>query len=63
MIKIVKQRTRFHAAVEGEGEQSFIKWLQNLSDQQGLHIHLDCQLIGGGGYKSMLNEAVKVSSF
>lgn len=58
MKKMIKQRTRFYVAVEGEGEQSFIKWLQNLSDQSNLHIHLDCQLLSGGDYKTMLNNAV-----
>lgn len=46
-------------AAEGEGEQSFIKWLQELSDQNGLHIYLDCQLLSGGGYEIMLDRAVR----
>lgn len=55
---IIPQRTRFFLAVEGEGEQSFIKWLGELSDQNGLHISLDCLPLGGGGYKSMLTNTV-----
>lgn len=51
-------RTRFFLAVEGEGEQSFVKWLQLLSDQIGLNVHLDCQPLNGGGYKTMLKNAL-----
>lgn len=56
--KIIQQRKRIYIAVEGEGEQSFIKWLQQLCDQSGLHVHLDSQPLGGGGYKTMLSRAV-----
>lgn len=56
--RIIQQRKRIYIAVEGEGEQSFIKWLQQLCDQNGLHVHLDCQPLGGGGYKTMLGRAV-----
>ncbi len=59
--KNIKQRTRYFLAVEGESEQSFIRWLQHIADQQGLHIHLDCQPLGGGGYEIMLNNAVRFS--
>jgi hypothetical protein len=58
-MKKISLRKRFYLAVEGEGERSFIKWLQMLSEQNGLHIHLDCQLLDGGGYKSMLNKALR----
>jgi hypothetical protein len=54
----IKQRTRFFVAVEGESEQSFIKWLQILSAEVNLHIHLDSVVLGGGGYKTMLQSAV-----
>jgi hypothetical protein len=57
--KIIPQRTRFFFAVEGEGEQSFVKWLQELSDQQEMHVHLDPVVLGGGGYRSMLANAVR----
>ena len=59
MVKIIKKRKRFYFAVEGEGDQSFIKWLQDLSDRRKLDIHLDCQLLRGGGYEIMLKEAIK----
>ena len=55
---IIKTRTRFFVAVEGESEQSFVTWLQMLSEGK-LHIHLDCAPLGGGGFKSMLCKAVR----
>jgi len=51
-------RIRFFVAVEGESEQSFITWLQRLSDPH-LPIHLNSFLLGGGGYKTMLENAVR----
>lgn len=50
-------RKRSFYPVEGEGEQSFIKWLQILADQNQLYVHLDCKVLGGGGYKTMLEGA------
>lgn len=55
--QIIKTRARFFVAVEGENEQSFVTWLQALS-QKELHIHLDGIPLGGGGFKSMLQKAV-----
>lgn len=47
-------------AVEGESEQSFVRWLQTLSDEKGAaHIHLDAFLLGGGGFKTMLENAMR----
>lgn len=55
-IRII--RKRYYIAVEGEGEQSFVKWLNQLCDEKGLHVHLDCQPLNGGGYRTMLEKAV-----
>lgn len=57
--RIIQQRKRIFIAGEGDSEQSFVKWLQRLSDQNGLHVHLDCQPLGGGGYKTMLKKATR----
>jgi hypothetical protein len=57
--QIARIRARFFVAVEGESEQSFVTWLQELS-QNELHIHLDGVLLGGGGFKSMLQKAVRL---
>jgi len=54
----IPQRARFFLAAEGESEQSLVKWWQELSDQQGLHIHLECHPLGGGGFSSMLERAI-----
>ncbi|OGV28536.1 MAG: hypothetical protein A3E88_07405 [Legionellales bacterium RIFCSPHIGHO2_12_FULL_35_11] len=53
-----KIRKRIYLAVEGESEQSFIKFLQQISDQNNIHVHLDCEVLGGGGYKTMLQRAI-----
>jgi|ERR1051325_11350709 hypothetical protein len=55
----IKKRTRFFLAVEGESEQSFVKWLQVLSDEKRLHVHLDSIPLGGGGFKSMLSKSLR----
>ncbi|MHB1949673.1 MAG: RloB domain-containing protein [Gammaproteobacteria bacterium] len=60
--KIIIQRRRIFLAVEGEGEQSFIKLLQQFSDQNNIHVHLDCEVLNGGGYKVMLERAVSYRS-
>lgn len=52
-------RKRFFLAVEGESEQSLVRWLQTLSEKE-LHVHLDAVPLGGGGFKSMLNKAVRL---
>ena len=57
-MKIIKKRARFFVAVEGESEQSFVAWLQVLSEKD-LHIHLDGVPLGGGGFRSMLDKAVQ----
>jgi len=56
--RTILQRTRFFLAVEGEGEQSFVRWLQELADFRGLHIHLDCKPLSGGGLEAMLKRAI-----
>lgn len=57
--KLILERARHFFSVEGEGEQSVIKWIQQLSDQYGLHVHLDCEVLKGGGYKTMLEGAIR----
>lgn len=56
MVKTI--RTRFFMAVEGEGEQGFVKWLQMLTDNKKISIHLDTLVLNGGGYKTMLDSAI-----
>jgi hypothetical protein len=54
----IPQRKRFYVSVEGQGEQSLVKWLQSIADQIKVHIHLDCQPLYGGGYQIMLERAI-----
>ncbi len=61
-MTVVKIRTTVYLAVEGEGEQAFVKLLQRFSeDQKGLHVNLDCKVLCGGGYKTMLKSAQQQS--
>ncbi|MCE0484761.1 MAG: hypothetical protein LV479_11055 [Methylacidiphilales bacterium] len=53
----IPKRIRYFVAVEGESEQSFVRWLQYLADAE-LHIHLDTYPLGGGGFASMLEKTV-----
>ena len=57
--KIIEKRTRFFISSEGQGEQSFITWLQRLADRNKLNIYLDFLLLRGGGYKTMLKQTIK----
>lgn len=59
--RAILQRIRFFFSVEGEGEQSIIKWFQELCDQNGLHVHLDCEVVNGGGYEIMLEKTIRYS--
>jgi len=56
---IVKRRVSFFLAVEGASEQVFVSWLQLLSERK-LHIHLAAFQLRGGGFKSMLQKAVRL---
>jgi len=53
--RIIKKR--YFLAVEGQSEQSFVRWIQALADER-LSIHLDTYPLGGGGFSSMLKDAV-----
>lgn len=50
-------RKRFFLAVEGESEQSFAKWLQFFANERDLNVHLQCRVLFGGGFSSMLRNA------
>jgi hypothetical protein len=57
--KQIPIRTSFYIAVEGKSEQSFIKFLQQIADQNGVSVHLEAHPLNGGGYQSMLQNAEK----
>jgi hypothetical protein len=54
---MIAKRTRFFIACEGDSEQSLVTWLQRLSEGR-THIHLDSAPLDGGGFKSMLKNAI-----
>ena len=56
------KRKRFFIAVEGESEQSFVRWLQLLLTEKNLPVHLDTHPLGGGGFESMLRKALQANS-
>jgi|GEM_PF-609519 len=56
----VKIRTRIFVAGEGQSEQAFTKWLQQLTDSRDLSLHLGYKSLEGGGYKSMYHKAIKL---
>lgn len=58
--RLIKIRKRFFIAGEGQSEQSFMKWLQVLTDEKYLSCHLDYKSLDGGGYESMINKAIKL---
>lgn len=51
-------RERIFLAVEDEN-QAFMKWLYELLEEKKCNIHLECKPLCGGGYQSMLEQAVK----
>jgi hypothetical protein len=55
--RTVKRRARFFLAVEGESEQSLVRWLQMLSEN-GSFVHLDSYTLNGGGFRTMLENTV-----
>ena len=54
----VPQRKRIFVAAEGDGERALARWLQELCDEQGLHLHLDVVVAGGGDTRSVVEFAV-----
>lgn len=56
--KIILERIRFFLCGEGASEQSWVKFLGMLCEQHGMHLHLDCQVLGGGGYQIQLANTI-----
>jgi len=55
---LVPKRKRIFVAAEGDGERALARWLQALCDEQGLHLHLDIVVAGGGDTCSVVEFAV-----
>ena len=56
--KSVPRRKRIFVGAEGESERALARWLQRLCDEQGLHLHLDVVVAGGGDARSVVEYAV-----
>lgn len=54
----VARRKRIFVAAEGDGERALARWLQELCGEQGLHLHLDIFVAGGGDARSVVEFAV-----
>ena len=46
--RTVRRRRRIFIGAEGESERSLAKWLSDLCEDEGLHVHLDVRVCGGG---------------
>ncbi|MCE2519693.1 MAG: hypothetical protein J4G15_07695 [Alphaproteobacteria bacterium] len=44
---------------EGESERAFSLWLSGLCDNEGLHVHFDIAVAGGGGTRWIVDYAVE----
>ena len=56
--RTVPLRKRIFVAAEGDGERALAGWLQSICDEQGLRIHLDVVVAGGGDTRSVVEFAV-----
>ena len=54
----IPRRKRIFVAAEGDGERALARWLQELCDEQDLHLHLDIVVAGGGDTRSVVEFAV-----
>ena len=46
--RTIPKRRRIFIGAEGESERSLAKWLSDLCEEAGLHVHLDIRVCGGG---------------
>ena len=54
----VSRQKRIFVTAEGEGDRALVQWLQGLCDEQGLHLHLDVVVAGGGDTRRVVEYAV-----
>ena len=55
----IPKRKRFFIGAEGESERSLAKWLLQLCDEAGLHVHLDIRVGSGGDSLAVVIYSVK----
>ena len=54
----VPRQKRIFVTAEGEGDRGLAQWLQRLCDEQGLYLHLDVVVAGGGDTRQVVEYAV-----
>jgi len=57
--RFVLRRERVFVTAEGDGDRAFARWLGELCDGQGLHLHLDVVVAGGGDARRVVEYAVE----
>jgi len=57
----IPQRKRIYLGCEGESEQSYGKRLNEIADEAGLHLHIDCDVLqpGSGDPLALIEMAVR----
>jgi hypothetical protein len=55
--KFVAKRVRVFLACEGESERAYGRWLQEMGDAQGIRIHIDAHVCGGGDPLALIQQA------
>jgi hypothetical protein len=57
----IPQRQRIYLGCEGESEQSYGRLLNRITDDAGLHLHIDCDVLqpGGGDPLALLETAIR----
>ena len=55
--RLVQPRRSFFIAGEGQSERPFVRFLQHLCDEAGLHVHLDVRPQDGGGAVAVIEQA------
>jgi hypothetical protein len=57
----IPQRNRIYLGCEGESEQSYGRCLNGITDNLGLHLHIDCDVLqpGGGDPLALIETAIK----
>jgi hypothetical protein len=61
MRATIRQRTRIYLGCEGESEQSYGKRLNQIADEAGLNLHLDCDILQPGGGDPLMLVQLSIS--
>jgi hypothetical protein len=61
MRPTIRPRTRIYLGCEGESEQSYGKRLNQIADDTGLNLHLDCDVLRPGGGDPLMLVQLSIS--